>query len=212
MAEWLNTTFNALDSAVFSFMNSINCKPLTALCNAISFFGVKAWFFLTIGVILLLFRKTRKIGVCVLLSVFIGTLITKYTLKDAVGRLRPYTREEFRGFWEMAGANVESMYCFPSGHTTSATAALISIFIYCDKKWSWLTIVGSLLTAFARVYLIVHYTTDVIGGLIVGTLSAVLCFYLTKLIFKLINKFSDKKLFSFILNFDIRDLFKKKEN
>lgn len=210
MAEWLNTTFASLDGAVFSGMNGINCGFLNFLCQFISFFGKKAWFFIAAGAVLLLFRKTRKIGLAVLFAVVVGALFTNVILKDTIGRQRPYTHDEFRGFWVEAGANVESEFSFPSGHTTSAFAAGVALFLVCDKRWSWLGIVGAVLMAFSRVYLIVHYTTDVVAGAIVGTVGGIAGYYLAKLTYKILNDKYDNKFCAFAVRADVCNLFKKK--
>lgn len=62
----------------------------------------------------------------------------------------------------------------------------------------------------ARVYLVAHYATDVIGGILVGAVSAVAAYFITKLIFFLLEKNKDKKFCAWCLSFDIRALFGKK--
>jgi len=61
----------------------------------------------------------------------------------------------------------------------------------------------------SRIYLVAHYTTDVIAGLLVGALSGVASYFITKLIYKIINKHKEKKFCKFVLEFDIIKLFKK---
>ena len=69
-----------------------------------------------------------------------------------------------------------------------------------------------LITAFARLFLIVHYLTDIIGGIIIGGISGVIGYYLAKLIFNAFEKNKDKKACQFILESDIKNLIKKEEN
>ena len=61
----------------------------------------------------------------------------------------------------------------------------------------------------SRIYLVVHYSTDVIGGLIVGGISAVIGYFVVKYIYKYINKNPDKPFCKFIINADIKDVFSK---
>lgn len=212
MAEWLNTAFAALDGAVFSGMNTINCGFLNFFCKFISFFGTKAWFFFALGFVFLFFRKTRKLGVAVLVSVLIGALFTNLILKNVVARTRPYAADAtFRTYWEAAGSNVESEFSFPSGHTTAVTATAVAIFLSCDKRWSWTGFIGVLLMAFSRVYLIVHYTTDVIAAMIVGSIGGLAGYYITKFLYKIINNHYDNKFCSFVLGADVINVFKKKD-
>ncbi len=209
MANWLNTTFAGLDGAMFSAMNSISCKFLTFLCNFITFFGEKGWICIATGLIMMLFRKTRRVGFSVLLAVAVGALFTNITIKPSVARPRPYLNPEYAGFWKEVGASVESEFSFPSGHTTSVMAGAVAIFCAYNKKWSFIPLVFALLMGFTRIYLIVHYTTDVIGGLIVGTVAGVIAFYLAKLTFNILEKHKCKKLIGFVCDFDVKDIFKK---
>ena len=63
---------------------------------------------------------------------------------------------------------------FPSGHTNAAFAAMVPLFILGDKRKSWLALVFGVLMGISRIYLVVHYPTDVIGGLITGTLAGMI--------------------------------------
>ena len=212
MADFLNTTFYGLDKSMFLFVNSMaksGGKIFTPLLQFITFFGDKAWFFIALSIVLLLFVRHRKAGFCMLMSIIVGALFTNVFLKGFVARPRPYTVDEFRPFWEFVGASVESEFSLPSGHTTSAIATAMAFFLCKDKKYSYLFFIFSLLVAFSRIYLVVHYTTDVIGGIIVGSVSGVIAFFITKLVFNIIDKNSKNKFFNFINTFDIIKVFKK---
>ncbi len=212
MANWLNVTFSALDGGVFRALHSISNNFLTVLCQIITFFGDKGWLCIASGLVLILFAKTRKLGFTLLLAVAVGALFTNIIIKNAVARPRPYVAsEEFKSYWQAVGANVESEYSFPSGHTTSIMAGAIALLLCCDKKWSFVGIIFALVMGFTRIYLTVHYTTDVIAGLLVGTVAGVIAYYGGNLALKIADKNKDKKFYSFILNADIKNLFKKKE-
>ena len=58
----------------------------------------------------------------------------------------------------------------------------------------------------SRNYLMVHYPSDILGGMASGFTAAVIAYFITKLIYKVAEKYKDKKLFDLILNFDILDL------
>lgn len=214
MVDFLNTTFYGLDKSMFVFVNGMakfGGKVFTPVLQFITFFGDKAWFFIALSVVLLLFVRQRKVGFCMLVSIIVGALITNVFLKNFVARPRPYTVDEFKPFWEFVGASVESEHSFPSGHTTSAMASAMAFFLCKDKKYSFLFFIFSTIIAFSRIYLVVHYTTDVIGGIIVGLLSGTIAFFITKLAFNIIDKYSTNKFFNFINTFDIVEVFKKKK-
>lgn len=210
MAEFLNTAFAGLDGGVFRILNSGNCGFLNFFTKYFSYLGEKGIPLLLIGAILCCFSKTRKIGATTILAIAVGTLFTNVILKNAVERLRPYTNPEYTDFWKQAGGMLESDFSFPSGHTTATTAFAVGLFLSCDKKWSWLALVGALVMGFCRIYLVVHYTTDVIAGLIVGTIGGVIAFYLVKLVYAKLAKNPDKKFSRFALEWNITDLFNKK--
>jgi undecaprenyl-diphosphatase len=64
-----------------------------------------------------------------------------------------------------------------------------AIFIICNKKWSWALLVGAVIMAISRVYLMAHYPTDVIAGILVGAISGVIAWLITNLIYKVLNKY-----------------------
>ena len=147
-----------------------------------------------------------------LLAIGVGALFTNVILKNVVARTRPFYADPlYFEFWKDAGATAVSEYSFPSGHTTVAMTSMTALFLSFNKKKSWTAYIFVLLTAFSRVYLIVHYFTDIIGGLIVGGISGVIGFYLARLIFNKFEKHQDKKGCKFILESDIKNLFKKEK-
>ena len=172
--------------------------------STISFFGEHGLFFIVLSLILMLFSKTRKVGFSMLLSLGIGALFTNVIIKNFVQRVRPYNASlKYNEYWLIAGKTIVGEYSFPSGHATSTTAVLMAVFMLTNKKYSWLSIVGILFMGASRVYLVVHYPTDVIGGFIVGGLSSLLGCYLVSLLFRWLNKNSNNKICNFLLNASI---------
>ncbi len=212
MAEWLNNTFASFDGAVFNFMNNMAIKAggfFTPFMKFVSFFGEAGIFFIVLSLVLMLFRKTRRYGIGMLLAIGVGALFTNLIIKKAVARPRPYTVDEYKGFWQFISGKEHSEYSFPSGHTTVTMTTMTFVFLQGNKKFSWLSFVAVIFMAFSRVYLIVHYTTDVIGGMLVGGITGAIAYFLTKLIYHYIDKYEEKKFCSFILNADLLDLFRK---
>ena len=160
----------------------------------------------------MLFPKTRKTGVCVLGAICCGALITNVTLKPLIARMRPYAASEvFRSYWELVGASVESDLSFPSGHATTIAAAMMGLTFARGKKYLWLSVPYIALMCASRNYLMVHYPSDVIAGVIAGTLGAVAAFFITKLIYSVIEKHPENGFCSFVLTFDVCKLFASKE-
>lgn len=210
-AHWLNHTFASFDGGIFAFFNSISSDFLTGFMKFISLIGEKGLIALVPAVILLLFAKTRKLGFCIGLSVAIGGLITNITLKNLIDRARPFTNPEYVGYWQAVGGEFVKSASFPSGHTTSVMAGAMALFLCGSKKWSWAGFILAILMGISRIYLLAHYPTDVIAGLIVGAIAGVSAYYLTKLAYKIINDNAEKPFSIFIIHSDVRNLFMKKE-
>lgn len=166
----------------------------------ISYLAEAGILFLLIGVGLALFKRTRKIGTTILVAVAIGFLLTNVILKNAVSRARPFKdfSSDFYKWWLDAGATYEGGYSFPSGHTTATTAFAIAIFLTTNKERSWWILLLPIFMAFSRIYLMVHYFTDCLGGLIVGSVAGIIAFIIIKLIYS-----SKAKFFVWVREFDI---------
>ena len=213
MANWLNTAFYNFDRAFFFGVNSLAKTAgsfFTPFCEFISFFGKGGIFLIILSIVLMLFKNSRRAGATMLLAIGVGALFTNVILKNVIARPRPYTTAEYNGFWQTAGAHTEKELSFPSGHATVATASMTALFLTLNKKWSSLCFLFTLFTAFARVYLVVHYATDVIAGILVGAGAAVIAYFIVK---KLFNFFGSKenKACAFILNADVLNLLNKKK-
>lgn len=109
------------------------------------------------------------------LSLAVGALITNCCLKILIARPRPYADESsiFYQLWLLVGQNVESDKSFPSGHTTAAFASMTAVFLVGDKRWSWTAYIFAILMGVARIYLCVHFPSDVLGGIIVGLIGGI---------------------------------------
>ena len=108
-------------------------------------------------------------------------------------RVRPYnTLQGNADYWKWyigAGALSESDYSFPSGHTTGAFEVATALFLCFKsekKKIAYLFPVIALCTMGSRVYLMVHYATDVLAGLVVGIVAGVLGYLIAKFVVKFI--------------------------
>lgn len=119
-----------------------------------------------IGILLLFTRKFRTIGILTLSVLLLNAILGEGILKNLIARPRPFNILE--------GLDIivrkPSSYSFPSGHTSSAFAAALMLGHY-FKKYRWYIYIFAGLTAFSRIYLLVHYPSDVFGGILLGTVS-----------------------------------------
>ena len=219
MAHWLDTVCYPFDYAILSaihrFTEATN-GAFTLPLEMITFLANKGLCMILLGLLLCCFLKSRRTGVTVLFAIACGALITNIVLKNAVVRPRPYA-DEARVFYEwwvyisdrsFFGFTV-SDHSFPSGHTTSAMAAMTAVFLTTSKKKSWPVFIFAALMGFSRMYLMVHYPTDVLAGLLAGALGAIGGYFLVKLLYRLIEKHSEWPLIRFYNSFDLIALFRK---
>ena len=178
-ALWLNTVFAGFDESVTLAVHKlyeISGGALNPLMNLISFFGKGGVCLILLSIALMFFVKTRRFGTAMLLGLAIGALFTNLYLKVVIARPRPYADVNgvFYPLWQMMGQHVESDMSFPSGHTTAAFAAMVPVFLIGNKRVSWTALIFAFMMGVSRIYLVVHYPSDVLGGLVVGSVAGVL--------------------------------------
>ena len=135
-----------------------------------------------IAVILLFFKKTRKIGAAVLISYVFVYVFGQYGLKNLFSRMRPCQIDET---FELLVSRPSSS-SFPSTHSAWAFGGAVAIFLG-NKKGGILALIWAALIAFSRMYLFLHFPTDVLAGIIFGSLMGIIA---TKLVAIITKKFS----------------------
>jgi undecaprenyl-diphosphatase len=213
-AKWLDLTFSGFDGSILEFYHSLaewGGAVLTPIMRAITVTGDKGLLLLFVSLILCLFSKTRKSGICMFGAICCGALMTNVILKETICRIRPYEASElFREFWTFVGAHAESEFSFPSGHTTAAAAAATGLWLTRGKKYLAISIPYVALMAASRNYFMVHYPTDVIAGAVVGTIGGIIAYFITLGIYRVLQNNAERKFFRFALEFDVIELFKRK--
>ena len=150
----------------------LQCGFLDAVMPIVTLFGEGGIFWIAWAVLMLVFPKTRKTGIAMGIALVMGVLICNVTLKPLVARPRPY---DFQ--YEEYGREITLLvkglhdYSFPSGHTIASFEACTVLMLH-DKRLGIPATVLAILIAFYRLYLYVHYPTDVIFSIIVGTAFA----------------------------------------
>lgn len=185
-AEWLNSVFAGFDSSIAIFAHSLHESAagefFDGIFPLITLLGEHGIFFIVLSVVFLIFKKTRKFGLAMIIALAIGALITNVCLKNLVARPRPYIYVNgiYYKWWLEMGRVLENDLSFPSGHTTAAFAAMTALFMQGNKKYSWTAFILALLIGFSRIYLYVHYASDVLCGMIVGIIAGIAAWFICK--------------------------------
>ncbi len=167
--DWLQS----IDAGILLFIQEhMRIEALNGFWKAITFLGNGGWFWLVMGVILLIPRKTRKIGMTALLSVFVCFLITNVVLKNWIARPRPYVT--VRAVYPLISRPKE--YSFPSGHSCVSFASAFIYYRMMPKRYGICAIVLAGLISFSRLYVGVHYPGDVLGGILVAWIGSSLVY------------------------------------
>lgn len=168
------------DAAVMAFIQTHFHNIVTdTVFPIITMLGEAGIGWIVLSLILLCFKKTRRTGVLVLAAMTVTLLFGELMMKNIVCRPRPCS--VFTDF-PMLIARPTS-YSFPSGHTSSSFAAALILTLR-HKKIGWLAYIPAALIAFSRIFLFVHYPTDVFAGMLLGTLAALLTYFIAKAIQK----------------------------
>lgn len=150
---------------------------LTPVMKMITFLGNGGWFWILCAVILLVSPKTRKVGCAASLSIIFGALVTNVLLKNLVARARPFACDSM--LWSPLIAKPTD-FSFPSGHTTASFAVALVIARMFPKKYGVPAVILAALVAFSRLYLGVHYPTDVLAGFLVALAGSTLSVWLVR--------------------------------
>ena len=119
-------------------------------------------FWILVTLILLCFKKTRKAGVAMGMAMACGYLIGNMGMKNLFARTRPYDATTV----DLLVAKLHD-FSFPSGHTLVSFEAATALTVY-HRKWGIAALVLATLIAYSRLYLFVHYPTDVLVGAVMG--------------------------------------------
>ena len=172
----MNIIQNADISILLYIQEHIRKEWMNGFWKAITFLGEGGWFWILLAVILLLMKKTRKVGAAAAIALAIGALITNVWLKNMVARVRPY--DTYSALILLASKPKD--WSFPSGHTCASFASAFVYFRLLPKKYGIPAIILACMIAFSRLYLGVHYPTDVLAGLLVGLLASVLAIWIVR--------------------------------
>lgn len=191
----MNYLAESFDLPILDWIAShIHCPALDWLMPKITLLGDAGIFWIACALILMLIPKTRKAGFSMGLALLMGLVLCNLTLKPLVGRIRPYDYQ-----WEYYSRTIELLieaehdFSFPSGHTIASFEAAFALLLG-NKKLGIPAMILAVLIAFSRLYLYVHYPTDVIASVILGIGLAILATWIVGKLWDLVTaKMAQKK-------------------
>ncbi|MBP3697469.1 MAG: phosphatase PAP2 family protein [Clostridia bacterium] len=190
----------SFDLSVFEWIQGIQNGFLDAVMVGITTTGNAGAIFIVLGFVLLFTKKYRKAGLAILVALIVMLLCNDLFLKEFFARVRPFNLFESNpdkyAEWGTKYVFPElvykpSGYSFPSGHTASAFAAATAL-LWHSRKWGVPTMIFATIMGFSRIYVQVHYCTDVIGGVISGVICGFIAVLIVKFLFPVVDKGIDK--------------------
>lgn len=141
---------------------------LTRVMRLLSALGNGGAFWIVLTVLLIVFKKTRRTGLYCAAAMLLTFLVVNLLLKPAVGRIRPY--ELFERLMILVSRPGDAS--FPSGHSANSMACAWTVFRMAPRRYGVAALVLALLIAFSRLYVGVHFPTDVLAGLVIGVVMS----------------------------------------
>lgn len=180
---------NQFELKILDFIQDVfKCEFLDRFMPIITRLANGGVFWIALAILFLLIKRTRKTGLSMAVALILGFIIGNILLKNVVGRIRPY--DVNTDFALLIGTLKD--YSFPSGHTLCSFEGAVCIYLR-NKKWGVAALILASLIAFSRLYLYVHYPTDVLAGIILGTLFAFAGTFFANKFFDKINRYKIKK-------------------
>lgn len=163
---------------------NLHCPFLDKVMVPISALGDGGILWIAIALLLLIFPKTRKTGIAMGFALLMGLIVCNGILKPLIHRPRPYDYQLLH-----YGKQIRLLIpplsdgSFPSGHTIASFEAATALVLF-RKRLGIPALVMASFIAFSRLYLYVHYPTDVLFSVVLGIGFGYLGSYLAKRIYK----------------------------
>lgn len=173
-------TLKLWDTNLFLFINGIHAPFFDGFMFAVS--EKLTWIPLYVSVLFVLIKCWKKeaiwLVIALILCIVISDQVSSGLIKHLVQRLRPSHADDLKGLVHLVNAYSGGKYGFVSSHASNAFGfALLSSLVFNRKIYTWFIFAWAFITAYSRIYLGVHYPLDVLGGIIVGVLTALGCYW-----------------------------------
>ena len=155
------------EQALVWIAQHVRCGLLDPFMKVYTQLGNTGMLFIVLGLVLLLFRSTRKSGFSALCAMLIGLVVVNFTIKPLAARDRPWL--VIRDFVNLVPEKDPNS--FPSGHTNAAFAFALAVCMSAPKRWMKIAAVcAAAVMGLSRLYVGVHFPSDVLAGALIGAL------------------------------------------
>ena len=159
-----------IELSILDWIQTLHTHYLDKIMVFITRLGDAGIIWILLSIVLLLIPKTRKSGAVMVVALVVDVLLCNIVLKNLVARTRPY---DVNTVVHLLVAKLHD-YSFPSGHTAASFASVTALYLAGEKKLWKFALVLACLIAISRLYLYVHYPTDVLGGILFGVITGYL--------------------------------------
>lgn len=161
-------TILQLDGELLLAIQTLHQGWLDPLVSFYTKLGDAGLLWIALSLAMLFFKPTRRAGALALCAMILGLIVTNLTIKPLISRPRPWLD------WPIDPLVVENdPNSFPSGHTCAAfAAAMVWVRTLPQKRDQVIAAVMAVLMGLSRLYVGVHYPTDVLAGAVIGSLCA----------------------------------------
>ena len=166
---------------ILDWFQTLHTPVMDKLMTSVTKLGDAGIFWIILTLIFLIIPKMRKTGVIMAAALLTDLLICNVFLKNIVARTRPY---DVNTTVELLVEKLRD-YSFPSGHTAASFASVTALYLAGERRLWIIALVISCLIAVSRLYLYVHYPTDILGGALIGIFSGfvgakIVCYIMKK--------------------------------
>ncbi len=189
MEQLFSTLAEGFDLPILDWIaGHLWCPFLDALMPLITHLGDAGVLWIALALIFLCIPRYRKTGLSMALSLLMGLLVCNILLKPLVARPRPFDYQ-LAHFGKTIPLLISAPtdFSFPSGHTIASFEAATAIFLR-HRRWGIAAYILAGLIAFSRLYLYVHYPTDVLTSLVLGIGFGFAGTYLSNYLYQYKNK------------------------